>query len=208
MGFYAETVFPWMLDKMLDKPSIHERRARLTGPAAGDVLEIGFGTGQSLAFYDRAKVRSLSAVEPSSGMSVRARERMSALGWVVRIEPLAGENLPYGDDSFDCVISSLTLCSVADPPRVLAEIWRVLRPGGTFRFFEHVASEHPERRKWQDRFNPLQRIVAVGCNLNRDTVAAVRAVGFLLEPVQQQVELSFPFARYMPVVEAAATKPG
>ena len=207
MGLYSEKIFPWFIDQALDKPGIHERRARLVGAAAGDVLEIGFGTGATLPFYDRQKVRSLSVVEPSSGMNRRAEARIKSLGWPIHIEALAGENLPFANESFDCVIASLTLCTVADPPRVLAEIWRVLRPGGSFRFFEHVASENPARRKWQDRLNPLQKIVGVGCNLNRDTVDYARAAGFTLGPTPQQIEPSFPFADYLPVVEAVATKP-
>lgn len=207
MGLYSESIFPWLLERSLDKPAIHERRKRLVSTAEGDVLEIGFGTGATLPFYDRGRVRSLSVVEPSSSMNRRAQAAIDRAGWPITIEPLAGENLPFADASFDCVIASLTMCSVADPPRVLAEIWRVLRPGGTFRFFEHVASEDPARRKWQDRLNPVQRVVGVGCNLNRDTVGLVRAAGFVLGPVPQQIEPSFPFAAYLPIVEATAQKP-
>lgn len=208
MGLYSETLFPWLLDRALDAPEIHERRKRLVEGARGDVLEIGFGTGATLPFYDREIVRSLSVVEPSTGMNKRARAMIARSNWPITIDALAGENLPFGGGSFDCVVSSLTMCSVSDPPRVLAEIWRVLRPGGTFRFFEHVASEDPAKRKWQDRLNPLQRVVGVGCNLNRDTTGLVRAAGFALEPVPQQIEASFPFAAYLPVVEGVAHKPG
>ncbi|CAN5606261.1 class I SAM-dependent methyltransferase [soil metagenome] len=207
MGLYSETVFPWLLDRALDTPEIRDRRKRLVEGARGDVLEIGFGTGATLPFYDREIVRSLSVVEPSTGMNKRAMAMIARTNWPITIDALAGENLPFGDESFDCVVSSLTMCSVSDPPRVLAEIWRVLRPGGTFRFFEHVASEDPARRKWQDRLNPVQRVVGVGCNLNRDTTGLVRAAGFALEPVPQQIEPSFPFAAYLPVVEGVAHKP-
>ncbi len=207
MSFYAETVFPWFLDRSLDRPQIHARRKRLVEGAHGDVLEIGFGTGATLPFYNRQSVRSLSVVEPSTGMNKRAAEMIDRLNWPITIDALAGENLPFKDETFDCVVSSLTLCSVSDPPRVLAEIWRVLRPGGTLRFFEHVASNVPKRRKWQDRLNPLQRVVGVGCNLNRDTVGSVRAAGFVVGSVPQQIEPSFPFAAYLPLVEGVAQKP-
>lgn len=207
MGLYSERIFPWFLERALDSPEIGAHRARLIAGVSGDVLEIGFGTGATLPHYDRATVTSLSVVEPSSGMNRRAQARIDALGWPVRIEALAGENLPFADASFDHVVVSLTLCTVADPPRVLAEIWRVLRPGGSLHFFEHVASTDPGRRKWQDRLNPLQRIVGVGCNLNRDTTASIRAAGFSLGPVEQQIEPAFPFAAYMPIVEGVAHKP-
>jgi SAM-dependent methyltransferase len=208
MKFYAETVFPWLLDRSLDTPQIHARRKLLVESVKGDVLEIGFGTGATLPFYNRDLVRSLSVVEPSSGMNKRAAEMIDRLHWPITIEALAGEDLPFEDQTFDCVVSSLTLCSVSDPTRVLAEIWRVLRPGGTLHFFEHVASNDPERRKWQDRFNPIQRVVGVGCNLNRDTVGLMRAAGFVIGSVPLQVEPSFPFAAYLPLVEGVAQKSG
>lgn len=207
MSFYAETLFPWFLDRSLDTPEIRDRRKRLVEDAQGDVLEIGFGTGATLPFYNREMVRSLSVVEPSTGMNKRAKAMIARLNWPITIDALTGEDLPFEDECFDCVVSSLTLCSVADPPRVLAEIWRVLRPGGTFRFFEHVASKDAKRRKWQDRLNPVQRVVGVGCNLNRDTVGLVRSAGFDLGAVPQQIEPSFPFAAYLPVVEGVAHKP-
>lgn len=207
MSFYAETLFPWFLDRSLDTPEIRDRRKRLVEDAQGDVLEIGFGTGATLPFYNRETVRSLSVVEPSTGMNKRAKAMISRLNWPITINALTGENLPFEDESFDCVVSSLTLCSVADPPRVLAEIWRVLRPGGTFRFLEHVASEDARRRKWQNRLNPVQRVVGVGYNLTRDTVGLVRSAGFDLGPVSQQIEPSFPFAAYLPIVEGVARKP-
>jgi ubiquinone/menaquinone biosynthesis C-methylase UbiE len=207
MGFYSERLFPWMVEHSLDKPAIHVRRARLVGPAAGDVLEIGFGTGATLPFYDRSLVRSLSVVEPSAGMNMRATRRIREQGWDVRIDALAGESLPYPDASFDCVVSSLTLCSVTDPERVLGECWRVLRPGGTLRFFEHVASDDPRRRRWQERLNPIQRVVGVGCNVNRDTAALIRAAGFEFDPPPHQIETALPFSTYFPVIEGAARKP-
>jgi len=207
MSFYAETIFPWLLDRSLDTPPIRARRKRLVEGAQGDVLEIGFGTGATLPFYNREIVRSLSVVDPSSSMNKRATEIINRLNWSITIDALAGEHLPYADQTFDCVVSSLTLCSVSDPPQVLAEIWRVLRPGGTLRYFEHVASDDPQRRKWQDRLNPVQRVVGVGCNLNRDTVGLMRAAGFVVGSVPQQIEPSFPFAAYLPFVEGVAQKP-
>ncbi|WP_374126865.1 class I SAM-dependent methyltransferase [Sphingomonas sp. 28-62-11] len=206
MKLYSETIFPWFLDRSLDTPQIRARRKRLVESVEGDVLEIGFGTGATLPFYNRDLVRSLSVVEPSTGMNKRAAEMIDRLNWSITIDALAGEDLPFEDQTFDCVVSSLTLCSVSDPVRVLAEIWRVLRPGGTLRFFEHVASEDPERRKWQDRLNPIQRVVGVGCNLNRDTVGLMRAAGFVIGSVPQQIEPSFPFAAYLPFVEGIAVK--
>jgi SAM-dependent methyltransferase len=191
MGIYSERIFPWLLDRALGHPAIDARRAALVGAAHGDVLEIGFGSGATLPFYDAAKVKQLTVVEPSEGMNRRAAGRLAASPVPVRSVPGSGEGLPFADASFDTVVTCLTLCSVDDPPQVLAEIRRVLRPGGIFLFLEHVLSEDADRRRWQVRLTPLQKIVGVGCHLDRDTAAMVRAAGLALPPVAQEQERAF-----------------
>jgi ubiquinone/menaquinone biosynthesis C-methylase UbiE len=191
MGLYSERVFPWLLDRTLGHPAIDARRAALVAAAQGAVLEIGFGSGATLPFYDPAKVSMLTVVEPSEGMNRRAAARLANSPVPVRSVPGAGEGLPFADASFDTVVTCLTLCSVADPPRVLAEIHRVLKPGGRFLFLEHVASDDGNRRRWQVRLTPLQRVVGVGCHLDRDTAALIRAAGFELPPLPQQIEPAF-----------------
>jgi len=133
----------------------------------------------------------LTVVEPSDGMNRRAAGRLAASPVPVCSVPGAGEGLPFADASFDTVVTCLTLCSVDDPPQVLAEIRRVLRPGGKFLFLEHVLSDDADRRRWQVRLTPLQKIVGVGCHLDRDTAAMVRAAGLALPPVVQEQERAF-----------------
>jgi SAM-dependent methyltransferase len=191
MGIYSERIFPWLLDRALGHPAIDARRATLVGAASGDVLEIGFGSGATLPFYDAARVKQLTVVEPSDGMNRRAAGRLAASPVPVCSVPGAGEGLPFADASFDTVVTCLTLCSVDDPPQVLAEIRRVLRPGGKFLFLEHVLSDDADRRRWQVRLTPLQKIVGVGCHLDRDTAAMVRAAGLALPPVVQEQERAF-----------------
>ncbi|MFZ4111276.1 MAG: class I SAM-dependent methyltransferase [Polymorphobacter sp.] len=118
MGIYSESVFPWLLDKALGHPRIEVRRAALVRQAAGDVLEIGFGSGATLRFYDPAKVVQLTVVEPSEGMNRRAAIRLAASPVPVISVLGAGERLPLEDASFDTVVTCLTLCSVSDVPRV------------------------------------------------------------------------------------------
>jgi SAM-dependent methyltransferase len=183
MGLYSETIFPWLLDKALGHPNIMRRRQALVGQAAGAVLEIGFGSGATLPFYDPAKVSSLTVVEPSDGMNRRAAAQLGASPVPITSVPGAGESLPFPDASFDTVVCCLTLCSVRDVGQVLAEVRRVLKPGGRFLFMEHVLSDDPERQKWQQRLNPVQRVVGVGCNLNRPSAALVAAAGFSLDPL-------------------------
>lgn len=209
VGLYSERVFPWLLDRMLGHPRIEARRAALVGQARGLVLEIGFGSGATLPFYDPAKVASLTVVEPSEGMNRRAADRLAQSPVPIKSVPGAGEQLPFGDASFDTVVTCLTLCSVQNVPQVLAEIRRVLRPGGQFLFLEHVLSDDPGRQRWQRRLTPLQRVVGVGCHLDRDSAAMVRAAGFDLPAVAQEQEPAFgAMAPLVPLIAGVAAAPG
>jgi SAM-dependent methyltransferase len=205
MGIYSERIFPWLLDRALGHPRIEARRAALVGQASGNVLEIGFGSGATLPFYDPAKVTRLTVVEPSEGMNKRAASRLAASPVPVTSVPGAGEKLPFADAGFDTVVTCLTLCSVSDVPKVLAEIRRVLKPGGKFLFLEHVLSEDADRRRWQVRLTPIQKVVGVGCHLDRDSAAMVRAAGFDLGPVAQEIEPAFgAMAPLVPVISGVA----
>ena len=151
-------------------------REQTAGQARGDVLEIGGGTGANLPFYS-TDVR-LSVLEPNPHMAKRFRRRTAERGREATIVPEKGEDMPFPDASFDSVVTTLVLCTVDDLDRVVPEARRVLRPGGGFYFYEHVASESPRRRRWEDRLNPPWRFLTTGCNLNRDIAAAIRSAGF------------------------------
>jgi ubiquinone/menaquinone biosynthesis C-methylase UbiE len=209
MGLYSETIFPWLLDRTLNNPRIMARRQALVAGASGDVLEIGFGSGATLPFYDPARVQSLTVVEPSAGMNRRAAARLAQSPVPVRSVPGAGEKLPFADASFDTVVCCLTLCSVADVGQVLAEVRRVLKPGGCFLYLEHVLSDDAGRRRWQHRLTPVQKVIGVGCHLNRDANAAILAAGLSLDPVPVQgLEPAFgALAPLAPLVAGAAVKP-
>jgi ubiquinone/menaquinone biosynthesis C-methylase UbiE len=122
MGLYSEIIFPWLLDRALGHPNIMRRRQALVRGARGEALEIGFGSGATLPFYDPAKVTSLTVVEPSEGMNRRAAAHLAQSPVPVRSVPGAGERLPFPDASFDTVVCCLTLCSVQDVGKVLAEV--------------------------------------------------------------------------------------
>ena len=151
-------------------------REGTAGRARGSVLEIGGGTGANLPFY-RPDVR-LTVVEPNPHMARRFERRAIRLGRRVSILPDVGEKLPFPDASFDSVVTSLVLCMVSDLDGVLEETRRVLRPGGSFLFYEHVASKGGPGRKLQDFLNPTWRWLTSGCNLNRDIAGAIEAAGF------------------------------
>lgn len=140
------------------------------------MLEIGAGTGLNLPRY-RAASR-VTVVEPDATYARRLRERAAAALTPVDVVLGKAEELAFPDETFDSAVASLALCSVDDLDAVLHELWRVLRPGGSLVFLEHVRSESERRGRWQDRLTPVQRRLADGCHLNRDTPAAIERAGF------------------------------
>jgi ubiquinone/menaquinone biosynthesis C-methylase UbiE len=147
----------------------------LLGELEGDVLEIGAGTGASLPHYERAS--RVVALEPDPSMGKRLPAKVAAA--TVRVDVVVGsaESVPFPDESFDAVVSTFMLCSVADPTAVLAEARRVLKPAGKLILLEHVRGEGRTAR-WQERLTPLHRKIGGNCHLNRDTLAAVASAGF------------------------------
>jgi ubiquinone/menaquinone biosynthesis C-methylase UbiE len=156
-------------------------RPRLMEGLAGRVLEVGAGTGASFSYYPDGV--AVVATEPDPYMLQRARarlERLAASGIELRQAP--AERLPFDDASFDHVVSSLVFCTVGDASQALAETRRVLKPGGTFRFLEHVRND--ESRFWggvQDAIAPLWRWFGAGCHPNRRTQAAIERAGYRIE---------------------------
>jgi ubiquinone/menaquinone biosynthesis C-methylase UbiE len=153
-----------------------EFRGELLRRACGRVLEVGAGTGHNVPHYP-AGVEELVLSDPSPASLARARRRLAQAGRRGICVEAPAERLPFEDGRFDTVISTAVLCTVADPAAALAEIRRVLRPGGQLLFSEHVRSDDPALAKWQDRLEGLWRLVAAGCHPNRDTLAAIEASG-------------------------------
>lgn len=162
----------------VEKAGMAERRRDLLADAHGRVLEVGAGTGANLSHYGAA-VDSVTLAEPEPPMLKRLRPRAAEFEQVSEIVEAPAERLPFPDASFDTVVSTLVLCTAADHDAALREIRRVLRPGGTLLFIEHVRSDDDARlARRQDRLNRINRALAYGCNCNRRTVDAVRAAGF------------------------------
>jgi ubiquinone/menaquinone biosynthesis C-methylase UbiE len=155
------------MDWALSKPAVSELRRRVVQPAAGRVLEIGYGTGLNLPHY-QPRVTSITLLDPATLLPRRVKERMDACAArVVNTVQGRAEKLPFPDLHFDCVISTFSLCTIDDAPAAADEIRRVLRPSGVLRFAEHGRSDSAWTARWQDRLNGLQRWLACGCNLNR-----------------------------------------
>lgn len=166
MGFYRDQVLPRATDRVMRSPEFDRIRQRVAAELSGEVLEIGFGSGLNVPHYPAAVTRVL-AVDPATVGRKLAAGRVARSAVPVEYIGLDGERLPLDPDSVDHVLSTWTLCTIPDVERAIAEIRRVLRPGGVFHFVEHGRSPDAKVARWQDRLTPLQRLVAGGCHLNR-----------------------------------------
>src|SRR5688572_16735588 len=173
MGFYSRHIFPWLMDRAMSHGPLAEQRAGVLAGVRGEVLEIGFGTGLNLPHYPQG-VRRVVAVEPNPGARRRAGKRVARSEVRVEFaELVGGRDLPFPAASFDTVVSTWTLCSIADVAHALAEVHRVLRPGGQFLFVEHGLSPDPDVARWQRRLDPIQKRLADGCHLTRNIHALI-----------------------------------
>jgi ubiquinone/menaquinone biosynthesis C-methylase UbiE len=160
---------------------LREERRQLLAGTEGATIEIGAGTGLNLAHYPEAVTRLVLA-EPDRHMRRRLRRRAEALHRAAEIIDAPAERLPFPDATFDAAVVTLVLCSVPNQEAALAEIARVLRPDGRLHFLEHVRSGDPKVAKRQDRIRPLYNLV--GCNPNRDTLAAIEASALRVDSVR------------------------
>jgi ubiquinone/menaquinone biosynthesis C-methylase UbiE len=178
MGIYTKYIFPRILDWSLGAPEFGKYRRRALEPARGNTLEIGFGTGLNLPYYPEA-VTKLTAIDSENMLEKKVEGRIAASRIpVTKMQLDAQGRLPFDDQTFDTVVSTLTLCSIANTAAALAEIRRVLKPDGQFVFFEHGRSDDPKLARRQDRFNPIQKIIGVGCNMNRKIDELIKEAGF------------------------------
>jgi ubiquinone/menaquinone biosynthesis C-methylase UbiE len=175
--FYSRVIIPRLCDFALDNPIVEGLRRAILSTANGEVLEIGFGTGLNLPHYPE-HVRRVTVVDPNPGMHRMARKRLDAAAIDVESRQVSGEQLPFDQGTFDCVVSTFTLCSIDDVGRALREIHRILKPDGQFLFLEHGLSPDPGVQKWQRRLNWLQRCVGDNCHLDRNIRELVRSQPF------------------------------
>ncbi|MEZ5541403.1 MAG: methyltransferase domain-containing protein [Pseudomonadota bacterium] len=168
-------------------------RAELLGRISGDVIEIGSGTGANLAYYSD-RVASLTLTEPDRHMCTMLGNRLRAAPdcWHTLVQAAAAD-LPFGDNRFDAAVITLVLCSVDDQRRTLAEIRRVLKPGGRIYFIEHVlARQEPRLIKWQRLLQPVWVCACGNCHLTRDTERSLVEAGFDFESITRQTAAGCP----------------
>jgi SAM-dependent methyltransferase len=182
VGLWTDRVVPHIVERSLSTSDVMELRTDACAGLAGRVLELGFGSGLNVGSYP-PDVTAVDAVEPSDlGWQMSQRRRREATVPIERVG-LDGQRLEAEDSSYDAVLSTFTLCTIPDVAAALAEVRRVLRPGGAFHFLEHGRSPDPRVARAQRRLDPLQRLVAGGCHLSRDIPALVRGGGLEIASV-------------------------
>jgi ubiquinone/menaquinone biosynthesis C-methylase UbiE len=198
--------FSAIYDRMIkgtEEAGLREMRREVLAGASGRTIDIGAGTGANIGLFP-ARVTELVFAEPDPHMVKRLRPKLAEAGVDGEVVEAPAEDLPFEDSSFDTAVFTLVLCTVPDPAAALAEASRVLRPGGTLLFVEHVRSEDAGLARWQDRLERPWHFFADGCHCNRDTVSAIGAAPFEVERIERsELPKSPPIVK--PLVRGSAT---
>jgi ubiquinone/menaquinone biosynthesis C-methylase UbiE len=180
MGYYHDTVLPRILNQAMGAKRLREVRERVCRGLRGDVVEIGFGTGLNASYYP-PEVTKVFAIEPSATCMRLAEPRLAASSTPVELAGLNGEHLDLSTAQFDAVLSTWTLCTIPDLDAALAEVRRILKPGGTFHFVEHGHAPDAKVVRWQERLEPLNKRLLGGCHLTRPIADDIEHAGFAVD---------------------------
>jgi ubiquinone/menaquinone biosynthesis C-methylase UbiE len=183
MSFYQRRVLPCLVHLAMRQKQLLPFRRRVFGEAEGRILEIGVGSGLNLPLYGSA-ARAVIGIEPSPELLRMARRRAAGISVPVEFLETSAEAIPLDAGSVDAVVTTWTLCTIPDAPRALAEVRRVLKPGGALLFVEHGRAPEPGVARWQDRLDPLWSRFAGGCHLNRKIDDLVSGSGFRIDRLE------------------------
>ena len=178
MSFYEDRILPHLINLACSSRPNRKQREKIVPLAQGDVLEIGFGSGLNLPFYDSQKVRKIWGLEPSEGMRRKAQPMVDESNLDVEFIDLPGEEVPLEADSVDTVLVTYSLCTIPDAGAALEGMRRVLKPGGRLLYCEHGIAPDENVRRWQRRLNPTWSKFTGGCNMNRDILGLITKSGF------------------------------
>jgi ubiquinone/menaquinone biosynthesis C-methylase UbiE len=184
MGLYDRYVLPGLINAACSARPINRQRMKIVPQAEGVVLELGFGSGLNLPFYDPAKVSRLIALEPSQGMLKKAKEKAAEARFPVEVLAETAEKLSLPDASVDTVLVTYSLCTIPDPVSALNAARRVLKPGGRLLFCEHGRAPDEGVYRWQRRIEPVWKVIGGGCHLTREIPMLVGRAGFAVDAIE------------------------
>jgi ubiquinone/menaquinone biosynthesis C-methylase UbiE len=183
MGIYQEQILPRIQDKVMGAKRMREARGRVCEALEGEVVEIGFGTGLNAHYYT-PKITKIVAIEPSRVCMKIAQSRIARAPVPIEYGGLTGESLDLPTGEFDAVLSTWTLCTIPNMDAALAEVKRVLKPGGSLHFIEHGHSPDEKVARTQARLEPLNKRLAGGCHLTRRIPDAIEHAGFDIHRIE------------------------
>ncbi len=181
MSIYNRFILPSLVNIACGSPQIRSQRQWLLPQAYGRVLEVGFGTGLNLPWYNSSQVELLWALEPSEGMRRKSGDILETSPMDCRWLDLEAEQIPLDDNSIDTIVLTYTLCSIHDWKSALQQMRRVLKPGGQLLFSEHGKAPDQSVHRWQNRINPIWNKLAGGCHLNRAIPQLLKESGFSIK---------------------------
>jgi ubiquinone/menaquinone biosynthesis C-methylase UbiE len=184
MGLYDRYILPRLLNAAMSAKPITYQRKKVVPRAQGRVLEIGFGAGHNLPFYDASKVSHIWALEPAEEMRVRAAGRVEDSPIELEFIDLPGEQIPLDNEAADTVLVTYTLCSIPDVHKALGEMRRVLKPEGRMIFCEHGEAPDANVKRWQERLTPVWKAIGGGCHLGRAIPSLIADAGFRVEGME------------------------